>query len=385
MRTCWALMVVVSVSGALAWTRSPSVAGAAQGNPAVQMIPPGQKLAGNPGEKGSTYYALEAQTARLSTKFRDGHLAVTERGVIGDVTATVRDRGGNQRGRLRLSRIDAAHDMLHYEPADGAPVQALSDPNVARPTLDWAARQAYAFTKDGASNLVWDGGAMRPRNAARRDVESDIDEVETVWTNGLVARVTRQTYARREIAPGKTVQGPALVSELSQNGVPAGTAVWFERDQLFAYALPGLRPGLVAISRDDLKANYGGWPFTPDTTWLNLQLIAAHHFQTLLAKQGTVARVCEPPKPSRLAQFFVPTLNANEAGCDDFHWLDGTVVRACCDDHDRCYSKSGCTSSSWWRVLTSWSCDFCNMAVVGCFFSRGSADYRCIQRAECAG
>jgi len=134
-----------------------------------------------------------------------------------------------------------------------------------------------------------------------------------------------------------------------------------------------------------LKANYGGWPFTPDTTWLNLQIIAAHHFKTLLAAQGTVAKVCEPPKPSRLAQFFSPTLYANEAGCDDLHWLDGSIVRACCDDHDRCYAKSGCSSSSWWQWWKSWSCDFCNMAVVGCFFARGSLDERCLARQGCAG
>ena len=385
MKTWLAFLLVILSAGAWAVPRPGAAVGAAQGNAAVQLVPPGQKQAGNPGEKGSTYYALEAQTTKLTTKFRDGHVAVSERGLIGDVTATLRDGAGNERARLRLNRIDGAHDMLHYEPAGGDSFQALSDPSVAKPTLDWAARQAYGLTKDGAGNLVWDKGVMRPRNAARRDVEGEVDEVETIWANGLVARLTRQNYSRRQLAPGRFVQGPALVSELSLHGVTVGTGVWFENDQVFAYALPGLMAGAVVIGPEDLKANYGGWPFKPDTTWLNLQIIAAHHFKVLGAKHGASAKACGPSEPSRLAQFFMPTLYANDVGCDDFHWLDGGVVRECCDDHDRCYEKSGCDSGTWWQVWRSWSCDRCNIAVVGCFFARGQLDDRCLMRQGCAG
>ena len=227
-------------------------------------------------------------------------------------------------------------------------------------------------------------GTMRRKGAARRDVDSEVISVETVWADGLIARLSRQNYSRRQIAPGRFVQGPVMVTELTLHGAAAGTAVWFEQDQVFAYSLPGLTTGLVVIGPEHLKANYGGWPFTPDTTWLNLQIVAAHHFKTLLAKRGSVAKACEP-SPSRLAQFFSPTLYANEAGCDDFHWLDGSVVRYCCDDHDRCYSKSGCDSNSWWQWWKSWTCDRCNIAVVGCFFARGSSDDRCITRQGCAG
>ena len=49
----------------------------------------GERLAGNPGEKGATYYAIEGRTSRSTTRFRDGHVAVTERGTIGDLTAMV--------------------------------------------------------------------------------------------------------------------------------------------------------------------------------------------------------------------------------------------------------------------------------------------------------
>jgi hypothetical protein len=378
---------VVMVVGAMAWPKPDAVVGAAQTQDAaaVQIVPAGQKQVGNPGEKGATYYALEAQTTRLTTRFRDGHEAVSERGLVGEVRTTLRDRGGNERAKLRINRIDAGHDMLNYEPAAGAPFQALSDPNLVKPTLDWATRQAYSLEKDGSDHLVWEAGTMRRQGAARRNVEDDVETVETVWANGLIARLSRQVYSRRQISPGHFVEGPVMISELTLHGAPVGTAVWFEKNQVFAYSLPGLMPGMVVITPEDLKANYGGWPFTPDTSWLNLQVMATHHFKTQLAKQGSVARACEPSQPNRLAQFFMPTVYANDAGCDDFHWLDGSVVRDCCDDHDRCYSKSGCDSSSWWLWWRSWTCDRCNIAVVGCFFSRGSADDRCITRQGCAG
>jgi hypothetical protein len=380
-----AFVITILGAGAWSWPGTRAVVGAEQGNAPVQIVPPGQKQVGNPGERGTTYYALEAQTTRLTTTFKDGHAAVTERGLVGDVRTILRDQAGNERAQLRLNRIDGTHDMVNYEPIAGAPFQALSDPNVAKPTLDWATRQAYGLAKDGTDNLVWDAGTMRRKGAARRDVDSEVASVETVWANGLIARLTRQSYSRRQIAPGRFVQGPVMATELTLHGAAVGTAVWFEQDQVFAYSLPGLMAGLVVIGPEHLKANYGGWPFTPDTTWLNLQIIAAHHFKTLLAKQGSVAKACEPPRPSRLAQFFSPTLYANEAGCDDFHWLDGSIVRDCCDDHDRCYAKSGCDSSSWWQWWKSWTCDRCNIAVVGCFFARGSADDRCIMRQGCSG
>lgn len=387
MRTWFACALVVLVAGAVAWPRSGGIVGAAPAAQVntVQLVPAGQRQAGKPGEKGATYYAIEGQTRRLTTKFRDGHVAVAERGLIGEVTTTLRDRGGNERSRLKVNRIDGAHDMVHYAPSDGAEFQALSDPSTVKPTLDWASRQAYGLEKDGSANLIWDGGTMKPKSAARRDVESDIEEVETVWANGVVAKLTRQTYSRRQIAPGRVVQGPALVTELTVNGTSAGTAVWFEKDQVFAYTVPGLMAGAVVIAADDLKPLYGGWPFTPDSTWLNLQIIATYHLKTVAAKAATAAKACAPSQPSRLAQFFMPTVYANEAGCDDFHWLDGGVFRDCCDDHDRCYAKSGCDSSTWWQWWKSWTCDRCNIAVVGCFFVRGQIDSRCLQRQDCAG
>jgi hypothetical protein len=169
-----------------------------------------------------------------------------------------------------VNRIDGGHDMVSYERSDDQRFQALSDPNVVKPTLDWAVRQVYSLVKDGSDNLVWDGGAMRRRDAPRRDVDREVEAVETEWANGVTAKLTRQTYSRRQITPDRSVEGPVMVSELTIHGAAVGTAVWFEKDQVFAYSLPGLMAGAVVIGAEELKANYGGWPFTPDTTWLNL-------------------------------------------------------------------------------------------------------------------
>jgi hypothetical protein len=305
--------------------------------------------------------------------------------LAGGVSVTVRDAGGNERGRLSVGHIDSGHDTLHFEAAGGTAFQALSAPGSGKATLDWATRQTYTLVLDGTANLFWDAGSMRPRAAVRRDTESEVDEVETVWANGVVARVRRDFYSPRTLAPGRVAQGPVLAAELTQHGAPVGKAVWFEKDRLFAYALPGLVPGMIVIGGKELTSDYGGWPFTPDTTWLNLQLITTYHFKTIAAGQGPVARACEPPRPSRLAQFFMPTLSANEAGCDGLHYLDGSLFRGCCDDHDRCYSKSGCSSSTWWQVWSSWTCNVCNFYAFACFTAVGNLDQRCLARAGCTG
>ena len=389
MKTWLALLFVGLTAGTWNWPKSVPAAGAAQGNPSVQMVRPGQKRLGNPGEKGALYYTLEGQTTRLTTKFKSGEVAVTERGRTGNVTTTLRDVGGNEVARLKVNRVDGGHDLVHYEPSDAAPFQATSDPNLVKPTLDWSAKQTYHLKKGGSDNLVWDQGMMRSSKTATIDVESEVAEVETEWADGLTATVTHQVYARRQISPGRFAGGPVLVSDLRLHGAHVGTAVWFEKDRVYAYYIPQLMPsGMTVVFESDLSQLYGGWPVTPDTTWINLQLIASHHLRALVAKNGFAAKNCnDAPRTqlSRLTEFFVPKLMANEPGCDDHHYWDGGVLRVCCDDHDACYAKSGCTQSSWWTWWTSWVCTQCNLQVVFCFVVQSTADPACINQKACAG
>ena len=390
MKTWLALLFVGLMAGAWAWPRSSAVVGAAQGNPPVQMVRPGQRQVGNPGEKGATYYALEAQSRQIKTTFHDGHVATSERGFSGTVTTTVHDGAGNERSKMKVLPVDVGHATVSFQPTDDAnPIQMASDPSVARPTLDWSAKQAYRLTKDGTKNLVWDKGHMRARAARPVDSETEVKEVETVWQDGLVAKVTRNVRPRRELAPGLVLGGRTLETELTRHGVFAGSSIWFEQDKAYVFYVAGLMDKAQAITAKVMNENFGGWTFTPDTTWMNLQLIATHHFKTQVAKNGFVARNeaggCRSvPASSRVAQFFFPTALANDAGCDGMHWLDGGIFRGCCDNHDRCYARAGCTGRSWWQVWSSWTCDMCNMEAVWCFYAVAEIEY-CRTRANPCG
>ena len=84
----------------------------------------------------------------------------------------------------------------------------------------------------------------------------------------------------------------------------------------------------------------------------------------------------KPTLMQRLANLVSPAVHAagapDDPGCDDLHWLDGSTFRNCCDIHDLCYEKYGCTSSTWWRVWTSWNCNRCNGDAVWCFAGGGT-------------
>jgi hypothetical protein len=155
-----------------------------------------------------------------------------------------------------------------------------------------------------------------------------------------------------------------------RDGVQIGSANWFVRERLLIWDIPGVTAG--SLTAEQLKA-FGGWPFTPDAEWLNLQTIAFYHFKTEIDRRGFAAgRAPDAAWPSRVRNLFVTPVLANEAGCDGLHWLDGTVLRFCCDVHDLCYQKYGCSSSSWWRVWSSWSCTACNGGAVWCFAGGGA-------------
>ena len=390
MKTWLTLLFVGLIAGAWTWPKSSAVVGAAQGNPLVRMVPPGQKQIGDPADKGATYYALEAQSRQMKTTFHDGHVATTERSFSGTVATRMQDSAGNERSKMRVLPVDVGHATVTFQPAEATgPVQMMSDPSVARPTLDWSAKQAYRLTKDGTKNLVWDKGQMRAKDARPVDPESEVKEVQTVWQDGLVAKVTRGVRPRRELAPGITLGGRTLETELTQHGVFAGSSIWFEQDKAYVFYVAGLMDKAQVINAKVMNENFGGWTFTPDTTWMNLQLIATHHFKTQVAKSGFVARNADGrcravAPPSRVAQFFFPTVLANDAGCDRMHYLDGGIFRSCCDDHDRCFTKAGCAERSWWQFWSSWTCDVCNAEAVWCFYVAADVEY-CRTRANPCG
>jgi hypothetical protein len=359
-------VVIASVTALPLWR--PAVDAAGNAPQPVRIAPAGQKYGAKPGTRGATDEALERQIVRQTTRFADA-VAVAERTLDGDIQATLTGRSGGDLGRLKVDRISAGNDLLQYfagGAASGeAPLQAYGESGTAR-TLEWANRQAYHLWKDdvhGAdAKLEWQNGVMRRRGAARRELDRDILEVETEWANGMSARAVRKTVRRHRALPTLTIDDDVVVTHLKKDGTELGVGNWYETNRVFVWDLPGLSHGY--ITAEHLKA-IGGWTFVPDMAWLNTQTAAFHHYKTLINKNGFVAR-SGPSWPSRLVEALVPTLHANEPGCDGLHWLDGTTFRYCCDVHDLCYERYGCNYMSWWKFWSSWTCDYCNSWAVVC-------------------
>ena len=365
-------IVLVGVTLPVPWRPAAlrAVPQAASSATAVRPAPAGQRFAGKPGVRGATYYGFEGQAVRVTTQFADA-TAVARRSVDGDIDTVITDRSGREAARMRVDPVDATTTVLRYAPADGnAPLHAYGDPS-ARPTLEWANRQAYGLWKDraGASSdaLEWRGDVIRRKGAPREDVAANPTAIDTEWANGLSSKSIRRSIKPYQPLKNRSVSGEVLVTHLYRAGTDIGTLNWFPSSGLLMWDLPGLTRGYIAP--EHLK-EFGGWPFAPDMHWLNLQAFAFQHYKSLIQSQGYVAQA-SPGWPSRIVQFLSPVLHADE-GCDDLHWLDGTVLRYCCDVHDFCYEKNGCTARSWWRVWSSWTCDYCNAWVVACFLSGGT-------------
>jgi hypothetical protein len=340
------------------------ILGAADGRPPVSST-----------DRGATYHWLEGQAVRVTTRFNDA-IAVAERDASGDLKTRLTDGAGNELATFRVDRVDGTRDVLDYRSADRGTVRAAGLSSV-RPTLDWGNRQVYGLWKDLKARpnapLEWDGDVMQPRGMQARDRSRDIVEVRTDWPGGIAASVARTAGPRRHALTGTRIQGTQFVSRLSRDNVELGVSRWFVEEQVLEWSFPGLTEGHIDAER--LK-KINGWPFTPDVAWTNVQSFAFQHFHRLVAEKGFVAQ--QRGWLDRAVSFWSPTLSANEVGCDGFHWLDGSVFRPCCDVHDRCYERFGCSASSWWQWWNSWTCDLCNGVGAFCFVSRTQPFYRSI-------
>jgi hypothetical protein len=150
------------------------------------------------------------------------------------------------------------------------------------------------------------------------------------------------------------------------------------------------------MTPDVLDQRQPGWNFTPTMAWANVQALAFYETHAKrkadqlagnrtdcpgAAGQPTLARAL-----TNALDFMAPKLQANTPGCDWLHWLDNTILRACCDDHDKCYEKYGCSYLSWFlpTIFNDWQCEACNGAAVFCFATSGHCDWdpACLCRQE---
>src|SRR5215510_14452975 len=116
-RIIWIAGVALVVAGATVpgpWRQARVQAIQARSSAAVvRKAPIGERLGTNPGQKGETYYALEAGAVRVTSRFADA-VAVTERSFDGDLHTTLTDAAANEVARLKFDRIDGVHDVVQY-------------------------------------------------------------------------------------------------------------------------------------------------------------------------------------------------------------------------------------------------------------------------------
>lgn len=205
-------------------------------------------------------------------------------------------------------------------------------------TGHWANRQAHARWKHN--------GALRPAE----DKTINVVSLVTEWPDGHIAKATKN-------------EDESFVVIYEQNGQRIGKIGYSPQSQTLLWKFPGITQGYLTPDRLD---HYGGFPFSPDLEWGTVQAFAFKH----LAAQPRVPQ--RAGLIERLTNAAMPTLHANEVGCDGLHWLDGTVLRYCCDIHDQCHAILGCSYSSWaFWWYGSWSCNYCNADVVWCFAGGG--------------
>jgi hypothetical protein len=346
---------------------------------AQQLVPPdvnssisvlrlerGQRVSTAP-DRGTTFHGLESQALRVTAVFEDA-VATTERLPGGRLETRVTDRVGTPLATLAVTRSVGARDQIEFRAEGRRPVRAVGRSDLV-PTLDWAARQAYALLRDGvagsAARLEWRQNLLRPGRATR-DVDAAIIEVRSEWPNGITA-AAHWRAPQRDFLPSPVVTD-SFTTFLRKDGVDLGWVRYYSTEQVLAWSFGS--QGEQHLDAQRLAA-IGGWPFVPDMAWANVQAFAFYQLPALRAEQA--ARVAAPGGwIARAVDFFLPTVHANEAGCDGLHWLDRTVFRRCCDQHDACYVRYGCTSQSWWWPFGSaWQCTSCNAGAFFCFNTAG--------------
>jgi len=350
-------------------------------------------------DMGATFYTLESRAVRVRTRFAKG-TAVAERAPDGDIRARLTDAFGNSTRELTVDLTGGSSSRLYVRDAQGSVEESAVTRGAVRPTLDWATLQLHAIDTDGASNAraprEWRGRFLRTRAARRVNLDDEPQEVETEFESGVRSKTTRIDDKRLGVIYRTTVY---------DGGTEVGRMAWRQDSKTLAFDFNGLTSG--TISEKSLQ-RYGGWKFRPTVNWANIQGFAYYDFGMRLRASGKLSqnKVTGPavasaaggpgvsarqvaavsrtqgPRPllRQFADLFSTTVQANEEGCDNLHWLDNSMFRYCCDMHDACYEKRGCSSSSWRWPFGSWGCTQCNIAAIYCF---SAIEYYDIDSALC--
>lgn len=297
------------------------------------------------------YAHLEDQARRVVTEFEDGAIATAVRAADGSITATYAERG-KETARLRISgRGDV---VIHLQSARGDSVPRRGSLE-SLPALDWVnvhlhnsqdllRKSRAGFGRDVVSLPKELTGVAATENVATAEETNAIRSV-TTYFHDYVAHSRMVSIDD----PGKATFTTVLTSAVADR--QEVSLRWSAHHRILQWKVRGKQ--MATITSRDLPEK-AGWQ--PNLAWANVQTYAL----AASASTSAQARVLDAHSDA------VTVLN--EEGCDGLHWLDGTIYRPCCDQHDKCFEKNGCTWKSWW-FDGSWSCVKCNIAVIRCFIT----------------
>ena len=286
--------------------------------------------------------------------------------------------------------------------------------------------------------IVLDGHVLRiksVRDAEKRankvlDVDDETMAVETVYLEYRALATKKED--RKNLQPGGVYA--TFTSRLqAADGTTLGYIRFFKKERIVSWTFAS---GERGIAREERVK--GGFRFTPNMAWANVQAVRFHEHPpekpltpALAATISSCAAGVPPlkpvsPEPARATRVsitdrvrslfgglrFLPSMAAWPArpspfspagsmfsfnmgavsapgatatlaqqpcdgvsdGCTGLHWLDGSIFRPCCDQHDLCFEKdcsNPCTKWSWLKVWDRWECTACNIQAVLCFVTGG--------------
>jgi hypothetical protein len=325
-------------------------------------------------DMGDTYYSLERRSQRVTARFTDGVVAV-DRLNDDSWSVEIQDQGGVYVGQMAVTGVGAGRYALGFN----SPQDRLSTDidNAMRPTADWAGLQAYMLWKEKglrrSRGIERRGRFLRPKGAAPLDVEDAPIFLTAEFPNDITVTTHRRFKSVEYV---RNTPAPYYVTSLAERGVTRGEMWWFPQTQTLEWKFPNLTSG--QITPEGLLATPGGgWEFRPTMAWANIQAYAFFESHSRIAADKRAAERNKPTSAFRRAvDWLVPSLHADSIGCDGLHWLDGSIYRACCDQHDSCYATYACSQGSWIVDFANnsadWMCVGCNVQAIVCFATGGA-------------
>jgi hypothetical protein len=298
---------------------------------------------------GVRYQIIDSEVERVVTRFASGEVT-SLRSPDGSVITTLRAGG-----KVIKNVSQPAQIRLTPKSSSSAAVLTINDRS-----LDFINADAYVAWRNREPR----GAAYRPLSEEAAALLVGQDPVELADAASDLRFITMYTRDYEVLAkrtrPSARIEQPNLpnfTAALRKRDTGELVAImgWHEDEQTLVFRFMGEEP--MAITNTVLPQ--GRWSFYPNEAWADIQLLS-------LMKGRNSARLSQRPIVSATSLRPTPL---NDPGCDGLHWLDGTVYRQCCDDHDRCYETEWppCEAGKSWFFMGGWSCTFCNIEVVVCF------------------